>query len=229
MTQDQLAVDPIEADCTVEPTDQAVDEAPVKPVVQTADAVAVIVPERRLPSASPAVSRDVNLRSPHGRELPWRDSPRARAIVGQVLTLTYEQHRPGPMLDLLNAWCRSQGFPVIAERTLRAYVARAKVLTREAELKTMNEMVGVHLDLMAKGHALVKDPNQPPMVVAAALKEIRENAVAVERLTGMIDSKGMGVAIQVNVQTNQRVTYQPGTEEAAAKATAILELLNPDD
>lgn len=180
----------------------------------------MIVPEGSLSSRSASALRP---RARTAAEI------RVRLRVHQLLTLRARGHRPGEaMLQELNRWLRRQGWKEITERQFYRDVRDADAVMAATEAVTAAEVWLSIEDLCLQNQALVDDPNADPVERGVARRELRELITLKAKILGMIETRG-GVAVQVNVQTNQVVPYQPGTEEAASKATAIMDIVNPDE
>jgi hypothetical protein len=143
-----------------------------------------------------------------------------------LTAIIIERHPPSETLELLNRSCQRHGLPEVSARSLRTYKSHVYELWAEASTRTLGEFDAATDYLWQRNLEILNSPDSPAILVSTAQKELRELVALSAKLHGRIDSRGGGVAVQVNVGTLPAVVYQPGAEAVASKADAILDALD---
>lgn len=204
------------------------DEQPVEPTEPVTPVTTVTVLAGDAKHTVTAAQPRVTLRPSTGRYAPWRSDARVRAGVGEVIHLMVGGYRRSDLHALLNLYLRQQHLPEVSVRTVSRYLEHAQELYAESEGISLGEVRAMFTDMYVQNSELITNPSTHPMVVSTALKEKRENALNIARLSGWLDAKG-GPVVKVNVNP-QPIEWREGSDSPAFRAAlAILHIGQGDD
>jgi hypothetical protein len=80
----------------------------------------------------------------NNRVIPWRENPVTLRLIDVAMSAWSEARPAHEVLRIVNAFCVEQGYPTIAERTLRSYRQRAIQLYAESATKSAAERLYEH-------------------------------------------------------------------------------------